>query len=100
MTTKYAVMTETFEFNPTEFTTPEDAWLATCDHDNKQIALCDTIEEAKAILDTVYVSTHRYSDKLASASVAFIEESTYDLNEDNEWEFIEGSNYTFFKYDK
>lgn len=99
MTTKYAVMTETFEFNPTSFATPKDAWFAESDHDNKQIALCDSLEEAKAILDTVDVSTHRYSDKLASATVAFIEKSTYDLNENDEWEFVEGANYPVYKYD-
>lgn len=94
---KYAVHTEHFEFNPTKYKTAEDAFFTYDDHWDKQLGIFDTLEEARAFLKTISVSSHRYSYTLADATVAFIMEADYDLNDDGEWEFIEGADYWDFK---
>ena len=100
MKVKYAICTETFEFNPSQYATPEEAYWDMDDHNDKQIALCDSIEEARDSLQGVEVTTIRFGCKLARATVAYIEEATFDLNDDGEWEFVIGSNYWDFKCDE
>ena len=100
MTNKFAVYTDSFEFAPSQFPSIECAYLALDDRDNKLVALCDTLEEAQAVLATLQVSTRRYSHSLAYAEVAFIEEGAYEQDEDGEWEFVMGSNIYDFKADR
>ena len=85
--TKYTVHTERFEFDPTAHATVEAAYFADMDHNDKIVAICDTIEEAQAVLATINVSTARYSRRLAAATVAFIAKGEYEL-EDDEWEYV------------
>lgn len=90
---KYEVISDTIEFNPNKLRTHSeifDHYLSE-DTNGKRIALCDTLEEAQAILaaQTPYIQIHSY--KLASGTVYYIEENEYELI-DGQWEFIEGSN--------
>lgn len=94
---KFAIHTETFEFNPAKYATAQDAYWAGDDHCDKVVAICDSLEEAKAVLAKQAVSTHHYSHKLATATVAFIEESDYEQDDDGEWEFISGMDVWEFK---
>lgn len=94
---KYAVYTESYEFNPRKYPTPEDAWIAYDDHYNKKVELCDTLEDARKVLQGIKVTTHSYSYDCAYAEVAYIEEADWDL-EDGEWEFVSGSNVYDFKF--
>jgi hypothetical protein len=94
---KYAVKTERFEFNPTKYRTAEAAFIDLDDHSDETIGLFDAVEEARAALALVDVNTSRHSYKLAVATVAYIEVADYELNEDGEWEFIEGRDIDDFK---
>lgn len=94
---KYAVMTESFEFNPTKYATPWDAYWACDDHDDKRVAICDTLDEARLRLATIKTETVRFSYRLARASIAYIEEADFEMNEDGEWEFISGSDIWDYK---
>lgn len=97
---KYAVNKETFEFNPSKNSTPEEAFWDMNDHNDKRIAVCDTLEQARVLLKGVEVTTTVFGYKLARATVAYIEESEFDLNDDGEWEFVSGSNYYDFKFEE
>lgn len=99
MKIKYAICTESFEFNPTKYSTPEEAYWAYDDHNDKRIALFDTLEEARQALNDIRVETASYSYKLSRATIAYIEEAEFDQDEDGEWEFVDGSNYYDFKYE-
>lgn len=91
---RYAVMTETFEFNPTKHKTAEDAFFAYDDHNSKTIALFDSLDEARAELAKHTPKTYRFEYKLAQASVVYIEEADFDGDE-----FIEGSNIYDFTFE-
>ena len=96
---KFTVRTETIQFNVKKFSNAEEAYFAEDDHDDKTIAMCDTLEEARAILTGIKVSTHQYvSSDIAIATVAFIEEAEWEQDEDGEWEFIDGSDICDFTY--
>ena len=97
MTIKYAVMRDEFEYNPSKFNNVEEAYWADDWHDSVVVALCDTIEEARAELDKVSVKTEEFSYKLARATVAYIDEGEWDKDENGEWEFCAGSNLSDFK---
>ena len=94
---KFVVRTETFEFNPTKYATVQDAYWAGDDHLDEVVALCDTIEEARAILAKQPVATHHYSRKLAAATIAFIESSEWEQDDDGQWEFVDGMDIWEFK---
>ena len=90
----FSVEIETIEFDPTKHTTVRSAFDEALykDTDAKTVGLFETIEEARAKLAEIKVSTRKYSEKLACAEVAYIAEATYEL-QDVEWEFIEGTNF-------
>lgn len=96
---KFAVHTETFEFDPTKHATAQDAYWASDDHNDEVVAICGSLEEAKVVLAEQAVATHHYSRKLAASTVAFIGESEYELDENGEWEFISGMDVCEFKYE-
>lgn len=89
MTKRYSVKKEHFEFRPTRYSSVEEAWNERCDHDIEEVGIYDTLEEARAMLDTVSVYSHRYgSQDLAGAVVAYIDEESGEW-EDEEWECYE-----------
>ncbi|MBQ7846864.1 MAG: hypothetical protein IJ344_01135 [Clostridia bacterium] len=96
---KYTVNTETFEFNPTKHATAELAFHAYDDHSNKIVATLDTIEKARKALDSIKVSTYRFGYKVAQATVAYIEEAEFDLDEDGELEYVQGGDILDFKFE-
>ena len=89
--TKYVIYTESFEFDPRKHQTAEEAWEHMDDHFDKVIALCDDLEQARAILAEQRTSVHHYSHKLAGAEIAYLAEEEWEQDEDGEWEFINGS---------
>ena len=97
MTTKYAVVKDTFEYNPSKFSNIEDAYFATFQQNGVTVALCDSEAEALAAAAQILVGVEKFSYKLASATVVFVEEAEYDQNEDGEWEFVSGSNVCAFR---
>ena len=95
MTNKYAVMTESFEYNPAKHSI-EEAFDSSYDHWDTLIARFDTLEEAREELAKHTPDTVRFSWKLARATVYFIEEEEGEVNEDGEWEhFCSCSRYDF-----
>lgn len=95
MQVKYAVITARFCFNPAKCKSIEEAFKKfDGDENGEQVALFDTIEEAREYLSSIEVTTHKYSWNLAEAYVAFINEAEYDYDKDlQEWQFIGGGNY-------
>ena len=90
--TKFVVYTETFEYNHRKYSCAEEAYFAGRDCDPKQIALCDTLEEARVVLNGLKVvscvTTGFGGNSFTQATVAYIEEADWELNDDGEWEFI------------
>lgn len=97
--TKFTVHTETFEFNATKYSNAEEAYWACDDHDGKIVGMFDTIDEARAELDKIKVSTYRFSYKVAQATVAWIEESEYE-DDDGELCFLGGADVWDFKFEE
>jgi hypothetical protein len=89
--TKYAIVTDSFEFDSRKYKSIEAAWFDRNDNDAKTVKICDTLKEAREELGSVDVYTHKYPGGLVRADIAFIEAADYDLNEDGEWEFCTGS---------
>ena len=58
---RYAVMTDTFEFNPQKFPDISEAFMSRSDTDAHPLATFDTMEEAKAYIDTCKPSTQKFS---------------------------------------
>ena len=96
---KFAVLTEGFEFNPTKYRSPIDAFNEYDDHNSKTIGIFDTMDEALSALEKIPVSTYRYNYRCARAEIAFIEIADFELNDDGEWEFVMGSDYDEFRYE-
>ena len=98
--TKYTVCTEYFQFDPSKKgqKTPEEAYFTFEDHNDKIVAMCDTLEEARSILATIKVSSHRFNHSHAEATVAYIFEGEYEY-EDGEWIFLGGGNIYDFKFE-
>lgn len=96
---KFAVRTDTFEFDPSRYT-PEEAYFAGDDHDDEVVALFDSIDEAKDFLEGISVYSQKFSFRSARAFVAFIEEADWDQDEDGEWQFISGSDIWDFKFEE
>ena len=89
---KYELNTETFEYNPTKFPTAQDAYFGIdFDHYNKRLGIYDTLEDARKALTECIPETVVFSWKLRRATVFFITESDFELNDDGEWELIAGA---------
>ena len=96
---KYMVRKETFEFNPRKNTDIEEAFFNMRDHASMQIALCDSIEEARSILENIEVETISFSESLSRATVAYIEAAEFEKEGNSgEWEFVSGSDYWDLKF--
>jgi hypothetical protein len=107
MKTMYAVMEDKFEFNlrpryGKRYATIEECYMDRDDHDSRQVALFETIEEALECLAKIAVHSDLFcrSEYHGRANVAYIEEGNYDRDEDDEdaeWEFIDGCSIYAFK---
>ena len=99
---KFTVYTAAFEFNPSKTPNIEEAFWKRFGYENAdKVALCDTIEEARAILEKINVHTRVYSSKLACAWIAYIEEGEYEWNEDDSrWEWFDGSDVWIFRVEE
>jgi hypothetical protein len=99
--TKFRVNTETFEYCTDKYSTPEEAYFDSDNHNDKTVAIFDTLDEAREYLVNVKVSTDIFNNgKSALAAIAYIEEADFELNDDSEWEFISGSDYWDFKCER
>lgn len=96
---KYTVNVETFEFDPTRYATAEEAYMAYDDHNDKEVGIFDTIEEARKELEKISVSTYRFSYKVARATAAWIEEGEY-CEEDGKLCFLGGVDVWNFKFEE
>jgi hypothetical protein len=96
---KFDVRKESFEFDPTKHSTPEEAYWALCDHDDKRIDIFDTKEEAIAAMMNQKPTTCRLGHKLAQATVFFVSSGDYDQTEDGELDFISGSDVCMFSFE-
>jgi hypothetical protein len=88
---KFAVMKVHTEVNVKKLTTIENAVIN--DEKAEQIALVDTIEEARAILAkfSPFTREQKWVTRFYEVSGAYIEEGEYEYDEDLEsWEFISG----------
>ena len=96
---KFAVCTSVFEFNPRKTPNIEEAfWERHGDESADKVALYDTIEEARALLEKINVHTRVYSSNLAGACVAYIEEGEYEWDEDcSRWEWFDGCDVWIFR---
>lgn len=101
MKTKYAVCTERFEYILKKYDTPEEAFHNRDDYNYDNAGrLFDTIEEARECLKSIEVSSFKFSSPIGmcvEAKVAFIEEGSYDQDEEGKWEFICGGDIWDFK---
>lgn len=86
-TIKYTIYTETFEFDPTKYHDAEEAHVAYDDHYSKIVGTYDTLDEARKELSKIRVETYRFSYRCAQATVAWIEESVYNVGDDGESEY-------------
>lgn len=86
-TIKYTIHTETFEFNPTKHHNAEEAHSAFDDHNDKIVGVYDTLDEARKALSSIRVETYRLSYKCAQATVAWIAESVYNIDDDGELDY-------------
>lgn len=97
---KYKVSTDIFDFNPKQYKDIQFGYFETgiIDSNPRTIALVDSLEEARKIINTVPVRTDRFSYTYARAYIAFVEMSEYEYDEDLEdWVFISGSDYYDFR---
>lgn len=89
---KYELNTETFEYNPTKYLTAEEAYFGKdFDHYNKRVGIYDTLDEARKALAECIPETVVFSRKLRRATVYYIIESDFELNDDGEWGLIAGA---------
>lgn len=97
--TMFAIMTATFEFNPSKVNSVEDAFEKyDGSSDSRRVNICKTIKEAREVLSTIEVNTYVYSWKLAEAQVAYIEEGDFEWDEDlQEYELVDGVDGWDFK---
>ena len=94
---KYAVYSESFEFDPTKNTDIKSAYFSQNETWPKLIKLCDTLEEALETLSQFSPATRRPSYNLASADIAYINSADYEYDEDyDRWELVDGDSIDCF----
>jgi hypothetical protein len=86
----YAIRKETFQFNPTKYSTAEEAWYGLDDSNVKIEKLFPTFDEAHNYLANCHASIHQYSYSIAEATVYMITECDWYFDDayytDNEIE--------------
>lgn len=99
-TAKYTIHTETFEFNPTKYHDAEEAHNAYDDHDDEIVGIYDTLDEARKALSEICVKTYRFSYRCAQATVAWIAESVYNVDDNGELEYDVSRDEWDFRYEE
>lgn len=98
---KYSVMYDKLEFDPTIRRDILEIWRDSDDICENVLDRFDTMEDAVSYLNSIeqkYIGTHRCSYRLAYANILFIEIAEYELDEDGEWEFVDGVAFDEFRF--